>query len=521
MFWQRVYCLNMSTQVRDRRKKTFKMKEGREVEQSSTGTDGNVGKQEETPTLNIRRSSRKPKPRKYDDDDDDDYVSTGQETTEKASESGDVDASIKSDEPEMAESSGILPGSGVKRETRKTYQNYLETLGYHTDFSKISSPEPVKQSVKGKVGSEQSNIAKHSKSEEKIITKQLFPTNLISDPSTRIRTSSRTPKPKKTFALLEDDSTTHTKDSDSVMSPETGIKSPKIGKGKTASSENFSQSEKPFKGRTRATSSVVHDSSSTMPLSKQDVDQAEVLFDPEDSGQLRTSARVRVPKRKFSLIEALPSIETKRQKLMSPEYSADVEVCGDKELQDKVEESNNENLQTQSSLVIKRSGRKKQKRNIRKGDPIGSCMPTDKEKVEHLSKKIDKSHIDLETEKKSESRRVKQRMEKEPIVPKLKISKDSAVVKDSKKTKKNKDKEDEDQTYNSRKHLKRKRGNSDLEKSASEKEEKEVKNDGKEHIVLKLTIPHGSPKTDENEKGHEKHHKHHHHHKHKKEKKER
>lgn len=397
----------MSTQVRDRRKKTFKMKEGREIEQSSTGTDGNkAGKQEETSTLNIRRSSRKPKPRKHDDDD---YVSTGQETTEKASESGDVDALMKFDQPELAES------SGVKRETRKTYQSYLETLGYHTDFSKISSPEPVKQSTKSKVGSGQSSTVKQSNSEEKTITKQLFPTDLISEktilakensPSTRIRTSSRTPKPKKTFALLEDDSTTHTKDGDDivpphveVMNPETGIKSPKIGKEKTASSENLSQSQKPFKGRRRATSSMVHDSSSTstMPLSKQDVDQEE--FDAEDSGHLRTSARVRIPKRKFSLIEELPSIETKRQKLMSSEHGADVEVCGDKELQDKLEESNDRNLQTQSSLVIKRSGGRKQKRNSRKGDPRESSVRTDKEKVEHLSKKMDKSHINSETEK--------------------------------------------------------------------------------------------------------------------------
>lgn len=519
----------MSVENRYRRKKTFKSNERSELVEASNAA---ACKQDEVTTLNVRRSSRKPKPKRHDNEGN---VSTGPEETEKPSGEGGADAKMTFAGVESGE---IFLGTGIRRETRKTYQNYLEKLGYNTDFSKISPADSPTHPIKAKAGSSRKTINKQSKTEEKAATKRSRDSQNEKSLSveektvmTKIRASARTPKPRRTFALLEDDATAHSKDTSDTCKPgrivqnafdfpdlssETEVKLPRVVKTQKSSSDKRNQEQRLLKGQ-KQMASARQEVLTTAPLSKHDIDEAEVLSDADDSSHPRTSTRIRIPKRKFSLIEEVPPTEMKKQKIMSPEHCGDIEVCKD----NKVLEPNNTSMQSPSSLVVKRSDTRKQRANRRKGNLNESRLSPSKEKDKHIGKKMEVSNNShSEIENKPGSGRSKQKIVKEPIIKKLKVLKETPVVGKSKKIKKNKDIKNED--VSSQKNTVRKEDNDNLKKGKMQNEGKETKNDSKEHIVLKLTIPHGSPRSEEKEKMHDKqHHKHHHHHRHKKEKKDR
>ena len=180
----------------------------------------------------IRRSSRTPKPKVFDDED---TVASGRSTEgnlksmeASTSASPNVPRKDRSSVKKQARADDSTFEIGHKRETRRSYQKYLEELGQETDvFSKQNRDPPGREVMipwSETKATKSHSLRKKSESDDQPHvdttppskgTKQKMSQELggscsfhckketLDEFSPKLRTSSRTPVPKRIFSLLE------------------------------------------------------------------------------------------------------------------------------------------------------------------------------------------------------------------------------------------------------------------------------------------------------------------------------
>lgn len=518
----------MAVQIRSKRKKNFRSSEAMQFDDPATPTlSREVEKPDDESSLNVRRSSRKPKPKKLTDDFEEDIpldIKIKQEPLDEDELTPTVYMSeapvFDTEHVDGTTSFVINPGARLRRETRKSFQNYLETLGYNRDFSKISEQEqdsePQQRSGKSS-GKRVSQVNLKTESEDNFTQSWPLPNETYSlseqtDASSKVRSSSRTPRPKKIFSLLEEEINMSASRSglDSVDPTDVHLDIQKQATKKDKSRKYTSGSEKVrISVRCRSTPTSNTQPTST-PLGKNEVDEPNVMSDEMDGTPTRTSGRVRVPKRQFSLLEDEAQSDAKREKLMSPEHIASSEVKKGKRTDSII--PSEDQVTAQSSVVVKRSnGKKGKKKKEQKGNTLDSCPGKVMKIIEdiNIKREVDTTESSQsETEKKTVVKKGRERIEN--IVKSLLLAKQSDLVSTQEEI-------PEEQTSSQKKGVKRKRestGNEGTKKNGKGMETKKVKkNPENEHIVLKLHISHGKDKDKTKD---EKHHHKHHHHKHKK-----
>ncbi|XP_028404444.1 HMG box-containing protein 4-like isoform X2 [Dendronephthya gigantea] len=515
----------MAVQIRSKRKKNFKSNEGMQFEQ--TASLSREVKKDEQSSLNVRRSSRKPKPKKLSDDFEEDMVLGINIKQEPLDEDESTPTVYMTEtpvfdtgpDPEEASFVSTLGNTGVRRETRKSFQNYLETLGYNRDFSKISAEEQQHLEWQARKNSGRKNrVNVKSESRENIDQSKPQANKELSDSpsnaSSIIQASSRTTRPKKTFGLSSKQivSTPPSRSGFSNELKDVGADdsagSAKRGKTKVSGNER-SKSAEQRRSRTRA-----KEQSTSTPLSTNEVEVSDVMSDEIDGTPTRTSGRIRIPKRQFSLLEDESQSDAKRQKITPDHIPVEEKKRKQKE---SITPKDDQTAKAKPSLVVKRSnvkkGKKKHEPNKKMSD---SCPGKVKKIIEdiNIKREVDTSKSSQsETEKKTVVKKGRERIEK--IVETLLLAKQSDLATSSK------EKHPEEKIPSQKKGVKRKRESTEGTKKNNGKKDglkKAKKNTEEEHIVLKLHIPHEKDK-DKTKKGAEKlHHKHHHHHKHKKSK---
>ena len=287
---------------------------------------------EETET-GVRRSSRTPKPKVFDD-----------EETAVISRSSDVTLSPKPSDFEITQSVASQPSNkskltsptddapiakkpkkisssatfdeGHKRETRRSYQSYLKEIETDTEVFK----DAIVKVVEDRTPKLTENIQKDKK--ETGSSKTRIKKETQADFSPKVRTSSRTPVPKRIFSLLEEGEKEEKKPEVSVI-PEDTIEpvhipstSPKMRVSSRAHlpKKSFHLLEKDDVRETKQ--DVIENSRTRTPKvqgskkskSKERRNDQELLRNtPENSDEpspkIRISSRGHMPKRTFSLLE--------------------------------------------------------------------------------------------------------------------------------------------------------------------------------------------------------------------------
>lgn len=493
----------MAVQIRSKRKKNFKSNATMQLDDLANPSRWQSQGNKNESSFNIRRSSRAPKPKKLDDDFEKD-IPVDIKIKQEPLDEEELPPTVYMSETPMFDTGPVeatFPSSkqGVRRETRKSFQSYLETLGYNTDFSKISEEE-AQHDAWQKSGKGQ---RRHTKLRTEADGKFPHPcpppnekSNLTDAPS-NVRASSRTPKPRKRFNVLEKESNNLANQSIPDIN-QTGIDSKtkkqvkRKSKGKDPSPKENIQTSR----HNQNTSKVLPTST---PLHKNEVNKATVMSPEMDGTPTRMSGRVRVPKRQFTLLED-ETQRAKKAKLMSPEHVASFD-----DKKGRRRESNDDQDMPKTSHI------KKEKQNKDQCEKKVDACPG---KVKKIIQDINiKREVDLtknsqsETEKKTVVKKGRERIEK--IVESLLLAKQSDVGSSS----------DKGQLPGQKKGVKRKRDCTSNEPSKKKLnvtgKKKMTKSSEKEHIVLKLQIPHVKEKDKEKAKG-EKHQHKHHHHKHKK-----
>ena len=528
----------MAVQIRSKRKKNFKSNEGMQLDDAMTPTlIHGVEKPIDELSLNVRRSSRRPKPKKISDDFEEDIplnIKIKQEPLDEDEITPTVymsETPVFDTGPVMDARSFVDTSPGVRRETRKSFQTYLETLGYNRDFSKITEQEQQTEpwqrfeKLSGKKGRANLKTQLHDSvdtqswpipSDESSFTEQ-------TNASSKIRASSRTPRPKKTFSLLEE-GVKHTNTAEH-----------EIGHGNPDTTDVQLESQKRVKDRKPVSSiekpktsdhrrhkqSLLAQPSST-PLGTNEVGEPRNMSDEIDGTPTRTSGRVRVPKRQFSLLEDESNIDTKREKLASPEPVSNSDVKKGKLKQSITPSDIQVKESERSSMVVKRSNLRKGMKNKKLGsNNRDSCPRKVKKIIEdiNIKREVDAAESSQsETEKKTVVKKGRERIEK--IVESLLLAKQSDLGStQEQKPQASQEHKPEEKKSNPKKGVKRKRESTDNEGAKKNEKgsvaKKAKKNTEKEHIVLKLHIPHGKNKEKtKDQKYHNKHH--HHHHKHRK-----
>ena len=507
----------MAVQIRSKRKKNFKSNEGMQFDAPTTPASSGrrVDKGYES-NLNVRRSSRKPKPKKIDNDFEDDVPTEIKIKQEPVDEDEDnntptvymTETPVFDIFPDNATASFVSPPSaGVRRETRKSFQSYLETLGYNSDFSKISAQEQQAETWKKSrksPGRKPSSSVKTEPDENFTLLSSNDQTSGKTNTVPKVRASSRTPKPRKTFSLLEEGETSEQPSSI-------------IGLGSVEPTDMHldaqSKSSRKIELRKSASGSEKVKTSTMQPkpssaLGKNEVDQPDVMSDETDGTPTRTSRRVRVPKRQFSLLEDEMQSDVKRQKVMSPEHITSPEVKKGKQKENTIIATPSENkVAAQSLIVVKRSNVKQKQRKKKKeqnGNTLDPCPRKVKKIIEdiHIKREVDTTQSSqLETEKKTVAKKGRERIEK--IVQSLKLAKQSDEVST----------QQDDKTPTHQQGVKRKRESNEETKKSGKGVKKAKTEPEKDHIVLKLSIPHGKNKGKAKHVEKHHHHKHHHHHK--------
>ena len=514
----------MAVQIRSKRKKNFKSNEGMQFEQP-TNLSRAVEKDEQS-SLSVRRSSRKPKPKKLCDDFEEDMV--GINIKQEPLDDDELTPTVYMTEtpvfdsgPDRDEASFVDTPSGhagVRRETRKSFQNYLETLGYNRDFSKISAEEQQhfewqarknsgrKNRVNMKIESRE-NIDQSRPKVNKELSEQI-------NASSKIHGSSRTTRPKKTFGLPS-------KQTVSAPGTRSGLDNELKDVGADACTTSTKKgkiriwvpgNEKTKNMEQRQSRTRPKEQSTSTPLSTNEVEVSDVVSEETDGTPTRTSGRIRVPKRQFSLLEDELKCDAKRQKI-TPDNIPSEEKKG------KQKESillNDDQAKDKSLLVVKRSNVKKGKKKHEPNKKISDSCPGKVKKIIediNIKREVDTSKSSQsETEKKTVVKKGRERIEK--IVETLLLAKQSDLAS-------SKEKHPKEKMPSQKKSVKRKRESTEgTKKNDGKKDEikKAKKNTEKEHIVLKLHIPHEKDKDNTKNATEKHHHKHHHHHKHKKSK---
>ena len=510
----------MAVQIRSKRKKNFKSNEAMQFDDPATPSLSRADeKPDDESSLNIRRSSRKPKPKKLSEDfeetipldlkikqeplDEDEMTPTVYMSETPVFDTGIVENTA----------SFVSPAGGARRETRKSFQSYLETLGYNSDFSKISEQERLAESLQrsGKSSGKKCQMNLKTESEGHIAQPWALPreeSSLLEQKTTSstVRASSRTPRPKKTFSLLEEkmnmaESTSGIGCVDPFELTVQKKDTKKVKERKSLSGGDKAMTSEQYKNRPTSKPQPI-----LPPVGKDEM--LEPASDEMDSTPTRMSGRVRVPKRQFSLLEDESQSRTKREKVMSPDNVPFSEIIKAKQ---KHSVTPSEGQVTDASpLVVKRASvRRGKKKKEQVENTVDSCPGKVKKIIEdiNIKREVDIAESSQsETEKKTVVKKGRDRIEK--IVESLLLAKQSDLVTTAEPL-------PEEKTTDQKKGVKRKRentGNEGAKKGKGIGAKKMKKNNEKEHIVLKLHIPHGKDK-DRTKKDEKHHHKHHHKHK--------
>lgn len=512
----------MAVQIRSKRKKNFKSNEAMQFDDPATPSLSRaVEKPDDESCLNIRRSSRKPKPKKLSEDfeepipldlkikqeplDEDEMTPTVYMSETPVFDTGIVENTA----------SFVSPAGGARRETRKSFQSYLETLGYNSDFSKISEQEQLSESLQrsGKSSGKKCRVNLKTESEGHFAQPWALPneeSSLLEQKTTssKVRASARTPRLKKTFSLLEEElnmaeSTSGISNVDAFELNVQKKNTKKVKERKSLCGGDNAMTSEQYKNRPTSKPQPT-----LAPLGKNETD--EPASDEMDSTPTRMSGRVRVPKRQFSLLEDESQSHTKREKVMSPEHDPSSEIVKAKQKHSVTPGEGQ--VADASPLVVKRSSvRRGKKKKEQAENSVDSCPGKVKKIIDDINIKRE---VDItesrqsETVKKTVAKKGRERIEK--IVESLLLAKQSDLVSTPEPV-------PEEKSTSQKKGVKRKRESTDNEGTKKGKgtgAKKMKKNNEKGHIVLKLHIPHGKDK--DKTKKDEKHHHKHHHHKHKK-----
>ena len=286
----------------------------------------------------VRRSSRTPKPKIFEDEET--FVITRTPETTKFGHS----EFITPRESSLSRSSTISSSSdplnsqkqpktydeGYKRETRRSYLDYLKELTTGSNEGKQEDDKfETGDETEKKSRDKDSSRANSAKRKAKVVTEDLKvtpreavlktsrekgPSNegarreTPDEASPKVRTSSRTPIPKRVFSLLESEGSQEVK-SEVVNSREVELKSKLSSKiHLSKNSPNFLEKDNAFdKASPKVKASKLQESKKGSCAKEEEISKQKVVLTPtvsEDSSpKIRVSSRGHVPKRNFSLLE--------------------------------------------------------------------------------------------------------------------------------------------------------------------------------------------------------------------------
>lgn len=485
----------MAAHIRSKRKKNFTANETPQINERVTPSpNANIGfADEKTSGLNIRRSSRKPKPKKLHDEFEPGGISRhkttkGMNVKEEPPEDDDeLPPTVFTTETpvfetkQCEEATPFVP-AGLRRETRKSFQSYLEKLGYNTDFSKINEHKELIAEKRRRSKNSSNDRVKISTDDDKLQSQSVSTKDLLfpeeDKTTTNVRTSSRPSKPRKTFDLLYKKDTKSSGDTTADVNIESTSRNSKKNKLKT---------NLPSNTKNNLQKNSMSEKQSIVLPSK----DSEKLSDENGLVTKRVSGRVRVPKRKFSLLEDKSQVESKQQKVGSA-------VSELKEHKSKENVDSTVDNKNRSSIFAEQSNAKKAKKIIDSSDkmPFNSCPRKVKKIIDdiNIKRKVDTPKSVNESEKKTGCKKGRERIEK--IVESLLLAKQT----DSEST------QDDTAVVDKPKGTKKRKRESSQEEKIKEGGGKKLKTDKEDHIVVKLHIPQGKNQS-------HKHHKHHHKHK--------
>ena len=350
---------DFSPTIVPQKKQSKSQKAGFESPQQNVSVDDSDG--------SVRRSSRTPKPKVFDDEE-----TAVIAKTPEASKSGDAglipatesssstniqqraqhsapnnEATI-SKRQRMSTTGTSTYVEGHKRETRRSYQDYLKELKTETGVVQTRSELESVEQTKSKSGqnNRDRNITKISSAKRKSEaisadvtpkgTRVMHKTPNVKSPSNirvkretpdeaspKVRSSSRTPVPKKVFSLLEDegkeDIKSEVSSSPGVESESINLTSPKVRassrahmpkksfplleKGDTKETKQATPEQTSSKTRTSQPHSSKRQFSAEEEESRQNKLKNTPVTSEEASPRVRVSSRGHKPKRTFSLLE--------------------------------------------------------------------------------------------------------------------------------------------------------------------------------------------------------------------------
>ena len=290
----------------------------------------------------VRRSSRTPKPKIFEDEET--FVITRTPETTKFGHS----EFITPRESSLSRSSTISSSNdrlnsqkqqktydeGYKRETRRSYLDYLKELTTGSNEGKQEDDKFESDAQKGdetekKSRDKDSSRVNSAKRKAKVVSEDLKvtpreavlktsrekgPSNegarreTPDEASPKVRTSSRTPIPKRVFSLLESEGSQEVK-SEVVNSREVELKSKSSSKiHLSKSSPHFLEKDNAFdKVSPKVKVSKLQENKKGSYAKEEEISKQKVVLTPtasEDSSpKIRVSSRGHVPKRNFSLLE--------------------------------------------------------------------------------------------------------------------------------------------------------------------------------------------------------------------------
>lgn len=286
----------------------------------------------------VRRSSRTPKPKIFEDEET--FVITRTPETTKFGHS----EFITPTESSLSRSSTISSSNdrlnsqkqqktydeGYKRETRRSYLDYLKELTTGSNEGKQEEDKfETGDETEKKSRDKDSSRANSAKRKAKVVSEDLKATpreavlkttrdkgpsnegarrETPDEASPKVRTSSRTPIPKRVFSLLESEGSQEVK-LEVVSSREVELKSKSSSKiHLSKSSPHFLEKDNAFdKVLPKVKASKLQDNKKGSYAKEEEISKQKVVLTPtasEDSSpKIRVSSRGHVPKRNFSLLE--------------------------------------------------------------------------------------------------------------------------------------------------------------------------------------------------------------------------
>ncbi|XP_068676588.1 peptidyl-prolyl cis-trans isomerase G-like [Montipora foliosa] len=289
----------------------------------------------------IRRSSRTPKPKLFDGEET--VVTARTRETTTSSTSGRL---LKSDESPLSSTSsqrisssndrlisrkhekivGAVYDEGHKRETRRSYQDYLKQLKtgsnqvletedkFEIDSTKANSAKRKSKDFSGVV-TPKGNTGAHKIAKEKGLSNEGRKKEIPDKGSPKVRSSSRTPIPKRVFSLIEGDGNPEVKSeipmSFDLESEPLELTSPKARSSLRNQAQKSSLLENNAPEQKSPTLKAPKPQVIKREYSVKDVESLQNLskttltptMSDEPSPKVRVSSRGHIPKKTFSLLE--------------------------------------------------------------------------------------------------------------------------------------------------------------------------------------------------------------------------